>query len=178
MKETITLAGGCFWCTEAVFTQLKGVLSAIPGYSGGDKENPSYWDVASGRSGHAEAVQIEFDPKLINLKDILYVFFKLHDPTTLNRQGVDLGAEYRSAIFYRSPSQLQIAQDALKDSQQFYKNKIVTEITEFKNFYPADEWHKDYYLKNNGNMYCTLVIDPKIQKLKKEFGSLLKSNSD
>jgi peptide-methionine (S)-S-oxide reductase len=171
--KVITLAGGCFWCTEAIFAQLMGVENVTPGYSGGNIDNPSYWDVASGRSGHAESVQITFDPEIIALTDLLYVFFKLHDPTTLNRQGADIGTQYRSAIFYSDEMQRDIAEKARIDAQNLYTDKIVTEITKFKNFYPADATHKDYYLKNKGNTYCTLVIDPKIQKLKMEFSSLL-----
>jgi peptide-methionine (S)-S-oxide reductase len=173
--EIITLAGGCFWCTEAVFSQLKGVLKVTPGYSGGTIENPSYWDVASGRSGHIESVQIEFDPNELKIKDLLYVFFKLHDPTQKDGQGADIGLEYRSMIFYNTKEQKEAAQNALNEAQKSYSKPIVTEIREYKNFYPAEQWHKDYYFKNKGNMYCTLVIDPKIQKLKKEFAKLIKN---
>lgn len=172
--ETITLAGGCFWCTEAIFSQLKGVEKVIPGYSGGNISNPSYWDVASGRSGHAESVQIDFDPNIISLEKILYVFFKLHDPTQLNRQGADVGTEYRSAMFFSNESQKTAAEKAKGEIQKDYKSPVVTEITAYKNFFPASAEHKDYYLKNKGDIYCTLVIDPKINKLKKEFGKYLK----
>ena len=169
MKQTITLAGGCFWCTEAVFKSLKGVISVVPGYSGGSIENPTYEQVSSGNSGHAESVQITFDPKIISLEELLDVFFRLHDPTQLNRQGADIGHQYRSAIFYLSGEQKSSAENA--------KSKIpnaVTEIVPYKNFFPAEENHKDYYFKNKGNVYCTLVIDPKIEKLKKDFSSLTK----
>ncbi len=171
--ETITLAGGCFWCTEAIFAQLKGVDSVTPGYSGGNIDNPTYNDVTSGESGHAESVQIIFDPEIVSLDKLLYVFFKLHDPTTLNRQGADIGTQYRSAIFYNNEEQKEIAENSLTLAQKDYKDKIVTEIVAYKNFFPAEEDHKKYYLKNQGNFYCRLVIDPKIQKLKKEFGNLV-----
>lgn len=173
--ETITLAGGCFWCTEAVFSQLKGVDKVTPGYSGGTVENPSYEAVSSGETGHAESVQIVFDPKVLNLKDLLYVFFKLHDPTTLNRQGADVGTQYRSVIFYGSSEQQVEAENAVKIAQQEYSDPIVTEVTAFKNFFPADPSHKDYYFKHRLTPYCMFVIDPKIQKLKKEFAPLLKT---
>lgn len=167
--ETIILSGGCFWCTEAVFKSLKGVSEVIPGYSGGEIENPTYEQVSSGESGHAESVKITFDPSIITLEDLFEVFFKLHDPTTLNRQGADIGTQYRSAIFYIDDDQRKRAEEA--------KSKIpnaVTEITAFKNFFPAEAYHKDYYFKNRKSAYCTLVIDPKINKLKKNFSSLLK----
>lgn len=168
MTETITLAGGCFWCTEAVFSMLKGVEKVTPGYSGGNTENPSYEEVSGGKTGHAESVQIEFDPKVLSLKDLLYVFFKLHDSTTLNRQGADVGIQYRSAIFYTSDEQKKLAEEA--------KSQVpnsVTEIAKFKNFYAADPSHKEYYFKHRLTPYCMVVIDPKIQKVKREFGNLL-----
>lgn len=171
--ETIVLAGGCFWCTEAVFASLKGVASVIPGYSGGIIDDPSYSQVSSGESGQAESVKITFDPGVILLDKLLYVFFKLHDPTTLNQQGADHGTQYRSAIFYENKEQKETAEASRVNAQKDYMDKIVTEITAYKNFFPADESHRQYYLKNQGNMYCKLVIDPKIQKLKMEFGDLL-----
>lgn len=172
--ETITLAGGCFWCTEAIFSQLKGVSKVTPGYSGGTIENPSYEEVSSGETGHAESVQIEFDPSVLPLHDLLYVFFKLHDPTTLNRQGADIGTQYRSAIFYNSSKQKEEAGKMIGDIQKDYKDPIVTEVTVYKNFYPADPSHKEYYFKHRLTPYCILVIDPKIQKLKKDFKNLIK----
>jgi peptide-methionine (S)-S-oxide reductase len=171
--ELITLAGGCFWCTEAIFSQLKGVKKVTPGYSGGVTENPSYEDVTTGETGHAESVQIEFDPKTLSLRDLLYVFFKLHDPTTLNKQGADVGTQYRSAIFYHDQPQKEEAEKIILEIKDEYANPIVTEITKFKNFFPADPSHKDYYFRNRKSPYCILVIDPKIEKLKKEFGKLL-----
>lgn len=170
----MTLAGGCFWCTEAVFSKLRGVESVTPGYSGGTVENPSYDDVSSGKTGHAESVQIVFDPEVIPPDKLLYVFFKLHDPTTLNRQGADIGTQYRSAIFFTGEEQKIAAQKAKLDTQKYYKDPVVTEIVKFKNFFPADASHKDYYFKHRLTPYCILVIDPKIQELKKEFGSYLK----
>lgn len=172
--ETITLAGGCFWCTETVFKFLRGVEKVEPGYSGGNVENPDYYDVASGKTGHAESVQVIFDPKTISLKTLLNVFFKLHDPTQLNGQGVDIGTQYRSAIFFNSENQRKVAVEALERAQKDYKKTIVTEITPFINFYKAPEEHRDYYFKNKGNIYCRIVIDPKLNKLKKEFAENVK----
>src|SRR5260221_6781120 len=140
-----TLAGGCFWCTEAIFKQLKGVSSVTPGYSGGTVANPSYEAVSSGSTGHAESVQIDFDENIIAFVTLLEVFFKLHDPTTLNRQGADTGTQYRSEIFYTNDSQKQIAEKSIENAKKFYDNPIVTKITKFSNFYPADPSHKDYY---------------------------------
>lgn len=174
MIETLTIAGGCFWCTEAIFSSLKGVGSVTPGYSGGTLDNPTYEQVSSGESGHAEAVQIVYDPDVISLEKLFYVFFKLHDPTTLNRQGADTGTQYRSAIFYKDSDQLAAAKKAIEIAQKDHTTPIVTEVTPYKNFFPATEYHKQYYLKNQGNIYCTLVIDPKIQKLKREFADLIK----
>jgi peptide-methionine (S)-S-oxide reductase len=174
--ETITLAGGCFWCTEAIFASLKGVEKVMPGYSGGTVENPSYEEVSSGSSGHAESVQISFDPDVIPLSKLLYVFFKLHDPTTLNRQGADVGLQYRSAIFYTDEDQKKAAMEAITEIQKEYKDPVVTEVTKFTNFFPAEEYHREYYFKNHNMPYCRLVIDPKIQKLKKEFGEMVKSS--
>lgn len=173
--ETITLAGGCFWCTEAIFSQLKGVEKVTPGYSGGDVENPSYEDVCTGQTGHAESVQIIFDPNILSLKDLLYVFFKLHDPTTLNKQGADTGTQYRSAIFYGSELQKSEAENAISVAQKEYRDPVVTEVTKFNSFFPADPSHKEYYFKHRLTPYCMFVIDPKIQKLKKEFGDMLKN---
>ncbi len=168
-----TLAGGCFWCTEAIFKSLRGVNSVIPGYSGGDTKNPSYQEVSSGNSGHTEAIQIEFDPSKISFKELLEVFFKLHDPTTLNQQGADIGTQYRSAIFYYDDNQKQIAEKVKLDMQKDYPKPIVTEITQFKNFYEAEDYHKNYYENHKDAAYCKLVIDPKIQKLKENFGKLI-----
>ncbi|MGA2910776.1 MAG: peptide-methionine (S)-S-oxide reductase MsrA [Candidatus Microgenomates bacterium] len=173
--ETLTLAGGCFWCTEAIFSQIKGVEKVTPGYSGGTKENPTYEEVSTGETGHAESIQIVFDPKIIKLDQLLYIFFKLHDPTTLDRQGADIGTQYRSAIFFNGAEQKAAAEKAIKEAQKDHKDPIVTEVVPYKNFFPADPSHKDYYFKHRLSPYCILVIDPKIQKLKKEFKSYLKN---
>lgn len=165
--ETATLAGGCFWCFEAIFKRLKGVVSVISGYSGGQKENPSYDEVCSGTTGHAEAIQITFDPSVISYEKILDIFWHLHDPITLNQQGADVSTQYRSAIFYHLAKQKQIAEeskDKLEKSGIFSK-PIVTEIIPFTNFYKAEDYHLNYYEKNKSYPYCQIVIDPKIKKL-------------
>lgn len=173
--EVITLAGGCFWCTEAIFKRIRGVVSVTPGYSGGAIENPTYEQVCSGLTGHAEAIQIEFDPKVISLKTLLEVFFKLHNPTTLNRQGADVGTEYRSAIFYRDDNQKKIAEKARDeiDKSGLYENKVVTEIVQFKNFYRAENYHVNFYDQNRATPYCQAVIDPKIKKLFSDFSAIV-----
>lgn len=171
--ETATLAGGCFWCTEALFKNLKGVKSVIPGYSGGDKANPTYEEVSSGETGHSESIQIKFDPKIISYRDLLYVFFKTHDPTTMNRQGADIGSQYRSAVFYANEEQRNTAEELKGELQKDYENPIVTEIKPFKKFYKAEDYHKNYYENHKNSPYCVLVIDPKLQKLKKDFGRYL-----
>lgn len=174
--ETATLANGCFWCTEAVFRRLRGVSSVMPGYSGGSVPNPSYWQVSSGDSGHAECLQIKFDPAEISFSKLLDVFWATHNPTTLNKQGYDIGTQYRSAIFYHSEQQKKIAEQSKLDFGQSgaYADPIVTEIVPYNNFYPADESHKDYYEKNRTASYCRLIIDPKIEKLYKDFKAELK----
>lgn len=172
--EIITLGGGCFWCTQAIFERLKGVLEVSSGYGGGDKENPNYEDLHSGGIGHAEIIQIKFDPNVISLKTLLEVFFKLHDPTTLNKQGADEGEEYRSVVFYHNEEQKEVAQKALEEAAKSYKDPIVTEILPFKNFFKAEDYHQQFYEKNSNSMYCKLVIDPKITKLYKEFSNLIK----
>lgn len=172
--EIATLAGGCFWCTEAVFKKLKGVSEVLPGYTGGTVPNPTYWDVASDMTGHAESIQIQFDPKIIPYQRLLEVFFKLHDPTTLNRQGADVGSQYRSAIFYHSNEQKKMAEESKKQAQRMFKEPVVTEITPASEFYPAEEEHRNFYEQNKSPMYCRLVIDPKIQKLYQDFKEDLK----
>ncbi len=174
--ETATFAGGCFWCTEAVFKRIKGVQSVLPGYAGGTMENPSYEEVSSGSTEHAEAIQVKFDPSVISYEQLLTVFFAAHDPTTLNRQGSDSGTQYRSAIFYHSDDQKNAAleaKDALEKEKK-YENPIVTEIVPFTHFYEAEEYHKDYYDSNRYAPYCMLVIDPKIHKLMKHFKDEIK----
>lgn len=173
--ETTTLAGGCFWCTEAVFKRLKGVGKVTPGYTGGTTQNPGYEDVCSGETGHAEAIQIEYDPQIINFEKLLEVFWKLHDPTTLNRQGNDVGTQYRSAIFYHNEAQRQQAEESKQNHQKEFSDPIVTEIVPLTKFYSAEAYHDDYYDKNrDSNSYCRIVIDPKIQKLYKEFKAEVK----
>jgi len=176
--ETATLAGGCFWCTEAIFKRLKGVASAVPGYSGGKVENPSYEQVSSGMSGHAEAIQIQFDPNEISYDQLLDVFFKLHDPTQMNRQGNDVGEQYRSAVFYHSEEQKKAVEKKIEDleSNSNLKGKIVTQVESFKSFYEAEDYHKNYYDKNRSAGYCRIVIDPKIHKLYRDFGDKVKKD--
>ena len=169
--ETATFGSGCFWCTEAVFQQLKGVTSVVSGYSGGNVENPTYKQVVTGRTGHAEVCQIEFDPERISFKDLLEVFFNTHDPTTLNRQGNDVGTQYRSVIFYHSEDQRRIAEivKAELDKSGTWKNPIVTEIVPFEKFYEAEDYHQNYFRNNPDQGYCRVVIAPKIEKFEKVF---------
>lgn len=169
--ETATLSGGCFWCTEAIFKRLKGVKSVTPGYSGGTIENPTYEQVCSGKTGHAEAIEIKFDPKIISFEKLVQVFFALHDATTLNRQGADTGTQYRSAIFYHNDNQRKIAEQAIREV-----TGAVTKLEPFAKFYVAEDYHKDYYQRNSSQPYCQIVIDPKIQKLHKEFKEEVKLN--
>ena len=172
--ETATVAGGCFWCTEAFFKRLRGVASVTSGYTGGDVANPSYEQVCSGRTGHAEAVQVEFDPEVISFEQLLEVFFELHDPTTLNRQGADVGTQYRSAVFYHDEEQRETAERVIKavDASGKHRDKIVTEIAPLSEFYAAEDYHQDFYDRNQGYPYCQVVIDPKITKLYKSFTPL------
>jgi peptide-methionine (S)-S-oxide reductase len=173
-QETATFAGGCFWCTEAVFRRLKGVETVMPGYTGGELANPTYEQVCSGRTGHAEAVQIVFDNEVISYEQLLEVFFELHDPTTLNRQGADVGTQYRSAIFYHDDAQKEKAErvKAEVDQSGHYQNKLVTEIAPYTEYYAAEEYHKDFYERNPTYPYCNVVIDPKITKLYKSFSEM------
>lgn len=172
--ELATLAGGCFWCTEAIFQKLKGVKKVTPGYTGGSVENPTYEQVCSGTTGHAEAIQLEFDPEIITFEKLLEVFFELHDPTTLNQQGADVGTQYRSAIFYHSEEQKKAAADAVKklEKSDKFKSRIVTEIVPFTKFYQAENYHQNYFENNRTAPYCQVVIDPKIKKLYEEFEEL------
>lgn len=174
--ETATLAAGCFWCIEAIFQDLRGVHNVVSGYAGGHVKNPSYKDVTSGNSGHAEVAQIEFDPKEISYEDLLYVFWLTHDPTTLNRQGADVGTQYRSAIFYHNDEQRKIAEKSKEktEAEKIYPNPIVTEIEPLTEFYEAENYHQDYYNLNPNQPYCRFVIDPKVQKMKKQFKDKLK----
>ena len=174
--EIATLANGCFWCTEAIFSRVKGIKSVIPGYSGGSTSNPSYEQVCTGITGHAEAIQIEFDSKIISFEKILDIFWHTHDPTTLNRQGNDVGTQYRSAIFYHDDNQKNIAEKLKKEleKEDVFKNPIVTEIVPFSKFYPAENYHKEYFENNRNAPYCSFVIDPKIQKLLQKYSDKIK----
>lgn len=176
MTEKATLAGGCFWCTEAIFKRLKGVISVTPGYAGGKIPNPTYEQVCTGTTGHAEAIQIEFDPEKIPYEKLLEVFWHTHNPTTLNRQGNDVGPQYRSSVFYHNEKQKQAAIKTLKqfEDDKLYPDPIVTEIVPFTNFYEAENYHKDYYDNNRSQGYCSVVIDPKIHKLMKEYAADVK----
>lgn len=173
--ETITLGAGCFWCVEAVFEQLDGVHSAVSGYMGGHIKNPGYREVCTGRTGHAEVVQVAYDASRIALSDLLAVFFATHDPTTLNRQGADVGTQYRSAIFYNNEAQQATAQAALQLAQGDFENRIVTEIASASAFYEAEDYHQAYYELNGEAPYCRAVIAPKMQKFRKQFEPLLKA---
>lgn len=172
--ETATLGGGCFWCTEGIFKEIKGVVDVTSGYAGGSMPNPNYEDVSSGETNHAEVIQIKFDPKIIDYKDILYIFFKTHDPTTMNRQGNDSGTQYRSVIFYHTDEQKNIATKLKKELQKDYNDPIITQVVPLDNFYPAEGYHQDYFEKNPDKPYCMLIIDPKIQKLRRDFKEYLK----
>jgi peptide-methionine (S)-S-oxide reductase len=171
-----TFGAGCFWCTEAVFRQLKGVQSVVSGYSGGSVKNPTYKQVCTGSTGHAEAIQVTYDPAVISYEELLQVFWKTHDPTTLNRQGHDVGTQYRSAIFYHTDKQKELAEHYKKklDASGAFRAPIVTEIVPFKEFYRAEDYHQDYYQQNSGQPYCQIVIKPKMDKLKEVFGDKLK----
>lgn len=175
-KEVATLAGGCFWCLEAVYVELKGVDKVVSGYSGGKVANPTYKQVTTGNTGHAEVVQLTFDPQVISYKELLEVFFTIHDPTTLNQQGADIGTQYRSAIYYHSPEQQSAAEKVIADltAAQIWKNKIVTEVTKFDAFYKAEDYHQNYYALNPDQAYCRMVIEPKVIKFRKQFLPKLK----
>lgn len=170
-----TLAGGCFWCLEAVFQQLKGVSKVTSGYAGGKRANPTYEQVCTGTTGHAEVVQVEFDPAVISYRDLLDVFFTIHDPTTLNQQGADTGTQYRSAIFFHSPEQQRDANDAIAEAQKTWDDPIVTEIVPLTQFYPAEEYHTNYYVRNPNQGYCRVVIAPKVAKARQHFFEKLKA---
>ena len=167
--ETATLGGGCFWCLDAVFRDLRGVESVVSGYAGGRLANPSYRDVCSGTTGHAEVIQVTFDPDVISFRDLLDVFFTIHDPTTLNRQGADVGTQYRSVILYHSPQQQATAQEAIDELERehVWEAPIVTELAPFNAFFPAERYHQDYYASNPDQAYCQIVIAPKLAKFRK-----------
>jgi peptide-methionine (S)-S-oxide reductase len=172
--ETATLAGGCFWCLEAVFDDLKGVVSVESGYAGGHVPDPTYQEVCGGETGHAEVVQVRFDPAVISYRDLLNVFFAIHDPTTLNRQGNDRGTQYRSAIFFHSTEQKAAAEAAIKSVQSSRPDPIVTEVTEAGTFHPAEDYHQDYYASNPYQPYCQFVVAPKVKKALEKFGDKMK----
>jgi|SRR3989344_120190 len=172
LDQTIVFGGGCFWCTEAVFRELKGVISVMPGYSGGETQNPTYESVCTGKTGHAEVSQIIYDPSRIALDDLLTVFFATHDPTTLNKQGNDVGTQYRSVIFYTTSDQKEEAEKfILKLNEE--GEKVVTEVKQLDKFYPAEEYHRQYFKKNPDQAYCQIVISPKLEKLKTKFYQLI-----
>jgi len=175
--ELATLGGGCFWCTEAVFSELKGVVKVEPGYSGGTAANPTYQEVCTGRTGYAESIQITYDPKVITYKDLLQIFFTTHDPTTLNRQGADVGTQYRSVIFYHNTEQKQIAEDVIKEIQSkgVWDKPIVTQLKPFDVFYEAEDYHREYFKRNPTQGYCQIVIAPKVAKLRKQYRERLKA---
>ncbi len=171
-----TFAGGCFWCTEAVYAEIKGVKRVTSGYIGGQVPNPTYKDVCTGLTGHAEAVEIEYDPAQVSFTKLLEVFFATHDPTTKNRQGADVGTQYRSGVFYHDDEQKRVAEDVIKrlDEAKVYPAKIVTEVTKASTFYPAEDYHQDYFANNPFQPYCQAVVSPKVDKVRKVFKDLLK----
>jgi peptide-methionine (S)-S-oxide reductase len=173
--ETATFAGGCFWCTEAVFQRLRGVKSVMPGYTGGQVPNPSYEAVCTGATGHAEAIQIEFDPSEISFEQLLEVHFATHDPTTLNRQGHDVGTQYRSGVYYHNEAQKETAEKVIArvNESDAYPNPLVTEVLPFDAFYEAEDYHQNFYNRNRTYPYCSVIIDPKVQKLMKSYKEIL-----
>ena len=176
MSEQATLAGGCFWCLEAVYDQLRGVANVDSGYAGGRRPNPTYEQVCTGTTGHAEVVQITYDPEQITYGDLLDVFFTIHDPTTLNRQGADVGTQYRSAIFYHNDEQKRIAEEKIRELGDFktWEDPIVTQVAPLTEFYPAEEYHRDYFERNPSQSYCSIVIAPKVAKARAHFLEKLK----
>jgi len=177
--QTATLAGGCFWCLEAVFDELNGVLSVESGYSGGRVDNPSYKAVCTGMTGHAEVVQVTFDPAILSFRDLLRVFFTVHDPTTLNRQGADVGTQYRSAIFYHDEEQKRVAEEVIREinAEQLWSQPIVTEAVKFEKFYIAENYHQEYFVNNPNQPYCMAVVAPKVLKFRKHFVERLKKQA-
>ncbi len=175
-RETTTLAGGCFWCLEAVYDDMEGVLSVESGYMGGRQPKPTYRDVCTGRTGHAEVVQVNFDPDVVSFRDILEVFFAIHDPTTLNRQGNDVGTQYRSAIFYHSEEQKATAEQVIKEltAERAFPEPIVTEIQPASTFYVAEDYHQEYFANNPQQPYCAYIVAPKLQKFRHKFAKKVK----
>jgi peptide-methionine (S)-S-oxide reductase len=178
-QETATLAGGCFWCIEAVFQEINGVENVVSGYTGGTTVNPTYQQVCSGETSHAEAVQVSFDSSKISYREILEVFFSVHDPTTLNRQGDDVGTQYRSAIFYQSEEQKAVAEQLIEEltKAHLWKKLIVTQILPLDKFYPAEDYHRDYFARHPEQAYCRMVISPKVNKFRKRWAKRLKRRS-
>ncbi len=176
MTRIITLGGGCFWCTEAVFIAINGITDVKPGYMGGERENPSYEQVCSGATGHAEVIQITYDDEVLSLEELLYVFFYTHNPTTLNRQGADVGTQYRSVIFYEDAQQAEIAHQVIAkiNEEEVYTDKIVTEVSLASVFYVAEDYHHQYFIRNRNQPYCMAVIEPKLVKLLKSFRDKIK----
>jgi peptide-methionine (S)-S-oxide reductase len=174
--EIATLGGGCFWCTEAVFREVRGILDVMPGYAGGSTINPTYEDVCGGDTGHAEVVQVTFDPKQLTYRQVLEIFFATHDPTTMNRQGADFGTQYRSVIFYNSPAQRAVAEEVLAEvrGEQSWGKKVVTQLVPLDAFFPAEDYHRDYYRKNPDRAYCQAVINPKLKKFRKTYADHLR----
>lgn len=172
--KTAIIGGGCFWCLEAVYEKMKGVSDVVSGYSGGQTKNPDYDSVCSGSTGHAEVVQITYDPKITSYEEILKVFFKIHDPTTLNRQGNDVGTQYRSVIYYHDEEQKKLAHKAIDEAKKSWGDKIVTEVTKLDIFYPAEDYHQDYFANNPGKGYCVFVVAPKLKKFEDEFSDKVK----
>ncbi len=172
--EIATLGGGCFWCVEAIFQDLKGVQKVESGYTGGHVANPTYREICTGTTGHAEVIQVTFDPAVISFKEILEIFFTFHDPTTLNRQGADSGTQYRSAIFYHSPTQKTVAEEVKKSMQEIWDNPIVTEISPLDKYYKAEDYHQNYFKENPNQAYCSIVIAPKVKKLRQQYQEKLK----
>ncbi len=175
--QITTLGAGCFWCVEAIFNSVRGVISAVSGYAGGAVQNPTYKQVCNGNTGHAEVVQVKFDPAIVSFEDLLFIFWRVHDPTTLNRQGHDVGTQYRSVIFYHTETQRLAAEKSKMEANAagLYPNPLVTEITAFTNFYAAEDYHQDYFAHNPNQPYCQAVVDPKVQKFRKSFKEKLKS---
>jgi peptide-methionine (S)-S-oxide reductase len=167
-QEIITLGGGCFWCLEAVYSELRGVENVVSGYSGGSVPNPSYQQICTGATGHAEGVQITFNPDIISFKELVEIFLTIHDPTTLNRQGADVGTQYRSVIFYRTKEQEKVAREVIQEFEtaKIWRAPIITELAPFKVFYPAEEYHQEYFKRNPDQMYCRVVISPKLAKFR------------
>ncbi|HEX8772986.1 MAG TPA: peptide-methionine (S)-S-oxide reductase MsrA [Pyrinomonadaceae bacterium] len=175
-REVATLGGGCFWCTEAVFDELRGVERVESGYSGGASPNPTYQQVCSGTTGHAEVVQVTFDPQVVSFREILEVFFTVHDPTTLNRQGADVGTQYRSVIFYHDEEQRRVAEEVIKelDGEKLWDGPIVTQLVPFEAFYEAEDYHQEYFKQNGSQPYCRMVVAPKVAKFRQHYREKLK----